>query len=160
MFRYTITIIGTAFSVGTFITNRISLSERQKSISYLVQGFFLIFLFGVFETRIWYVGIALLIASVYVFATNIHYKEQNIPISTEEWIKYLSEKAGVSEYYVAYGYQYLRSVAYWIYQAWDLKNTPEKLAEINMTEEDQQEICKWISEKDFSKLKDWIFQNE
>ena len=87
-------------------------------------------------------------------------KEQNIPISTEEWIKYLSEKAGVSEYYVAYGYQYLRSVAYWIYQAWELKNMPEKLAEINMTEEDQQEICKWISEKDFSKLKDWIFQNE
>ena len=43
LFRYTITIIGTAFSVGTFITNRISLSERQKSISYLVQGFFLIF---------------------------------------------------------------------------------------------------------------------
>lgn len=73
LFRYTITIIGTAFSVGTFITNRISLSERQKSVSFLVQGFFLIFLFGVFETKIWYVGIALLIASVYVFATNIHY---------------------------------------------------------------------------------------
>lgn len=29
-----------------------------------------------------------------------------------------------------------------------------------MTEENQQEICKWISEKDFSKLKDLIFQNE
>lgn len=87
-------------------------------------------------------------------------KEQSIPISTEEWIKYLSEKTGVSEYYVANGYQYLRSVAYWIYQAWELKNTPEKLAEINMTEENQQEICKWISEKDFSKLKDLIFQNE
>ena len=73
LLRYTITIIGTAFSVGTFITNRISLSERQKSISYFVQGFLLLFLFGVFETRIWYVGIALLIASMYVFATNIHY---------------------------------------------------------------------------------------
>ena len=87
-------------------------------------------------------------------------KEQNIPISTEEWIKYLSEKAGVSEYYVAYGYQYLRSVAYWIYQAWELKDTPEKLTEINMSEEDQQEICSWISEEDFSELKKWIFQNE
>ena len=73
LLRYTITIIGTVFSVGTFITNRISFSERQKSISYLVQGFFLIFLFGIFGTRIWYVGIALLIASVYVFVTNIHY---------------------------------------------------------------------------------------
>lgn len=29
-----------------------------------------------------------------------------------------------------------------------------------MPEEDQQEICKWISEKDFSKMKDLIFQNE
>lgn len=73
LFRYAITIIGTAFSVGTFITNRISLSERQKSISYLIQGFFLIGLFGAFQARIWYVGIALLIASVYVFITNIHY---------------------------------------------------------------------------------------
>lgn len=71
--RYTITITGTAFSVGTFITNRISLSERQKSISYLVQGALLLILFGIFETRIWYVGIALLIASVYVFLTNVHY---------------------------------------------------------------------------------------
>ena len=86
-------------------------------------------------------------------------KEQSIPISTEEWIKYLSEKTGVSEYYVANGYQYLRSVAYWIYQAWELKNTPEKLAEINMTEENQQEICKWISEKDFSKLKEILNKN-
>ena len=82
-------------------------------------------------------------------------KEQSIPISTEEWIKYLSEKTGVSEYYVANGYQYLRSVAYWIYQAWVLKNTPEKLAECMADA-----LIKYMSEKDFSKLKDLIFQNE
>lgn len=96
------------------------------------------------------------------FCEYVEYRinDQNIPISTEEWIKYLSEKAGVSEYYVAYGYQYLRSVAYWIYQAWNLKDNPEKLMEINMSEKEQQEICDWISEEKFLKLKEWIFQNE
>lgn len=42
---------------------------------------------------------------------------QNIPIATEEWIRYLAEKAVLSDYYTACGYQYLRSVAYWIYKA-------------------------------------------
>lgn len=73
VFRYIITITGTAFSVGTFITNRISLSERQKSISYLIQGVFLLALFALLPTRIWYVGIAMFLAALYVFVTNIHY---------------------------------------------------------------------------------------
>ena len=85
--------------------------------------------------------------------------EQNIPISTEEWIKYLSERAGVSEYYVAYGYQYLRSASYWFYQAWEFKDNQEKLAEIHMTEKEQIEIWDWMSEKEFSEMKEWIFKN-
>lgn len=50
------------------------------------------------------------------FADNCR-RIQDIPISTEEWIRYLSEKAILSDYYTACGYQSLRSVAYWIYQA-------------------------------------------
>lgn len=87
-------------------------------------------------------------------------QEQNIPISTEEWIKYLSERAGVSEYYVAYGYQYLRSAAYWFYQAWEFKDDQEKLAEIHMTEKEQKEIWDWMSEDKFLEMKEWIFQND
>lgn len=86
--------------------------------------------------------------------------EQNIPISTEEWIKYLSERAGVSEYYVAYGYQYLRSAAYWFYQAWEFKDNQEKLTEIHMTETEQENICDWMPEDEFLELKKWIFQND
>lgn len=84
--------------------------------------------------------------------------EQKIPISTEEWIKYLAERAGVSEYYVAYGYQYLRSSAYWIYQAWTADS--EKLKEIKMSQTEAKEIKNWISEEEFSKLKYLIYQNE
>ena len=84
--------------------------------------------------------------------------EQKIPISTEEWIKYLAERAGVSEYYVAYGYQYLRSSAYWIYQAWTAE--PEKWEEIRMTQAEVEEIRNWISKEEFLKLKDLIYQNE
>ena len=67
-------------------------------------------------------------------------KEQSIPISTEEWIKYLSEKTGVSEYYVANGYQYLRSVAYWIYQAHEADD--DEIKKIGMTKTERKEIKK------------------
>ena len=96
------------------------------------------------------------------FCEYVEYRtdEQNIPISTEEWIKYLSERSGVSEYYVAYGYQYLRSAAYWVYQAWEFKDNQEKLTEIHMTETEQKSICDWMPENEFLELKKWIFQND
>lgn len=94
------------------------------------------------------------------FCQYVEYRsaEQKIPISTEEWIKYLAERAGVSEYYVAYGYQYLRNIAYWIYQAW--AEDPEKLKEAKITQTEAKKIKNWISEKDFHKLKYLIYQNE
>lgn len=92
--------------------------------------------------------------------------EQKIPISTEEWIKYLSERAGVSEYYVAYGYQYLRSAAYWIGRALEIEQGEDS----NMTEEekkqntvplgDRKEIVKWLNGEKFDLYKEWIFQSE
>lgn len=96
------------------------------------------------------------------FCEYVEYRtdEQNIPISTEEWIKYLSERSGVSEYYVAYGYQYLRSAAYWVYQAWEFKDDQKKLTEIHMTETEQKSICDWMPENEFLELKKWIFQND
>lgn len=91
---------------------------------------------------------------------------QKIPISTEEWIKYLSERAGVSEYYVAYGYQYLRSAAYWIYRAWEIEReenitmTEEKEKYIVVPQVDRKEIIKWINKEKFDLYKKWIFQSE
>lgn len=65
---------------------------------------------------------------------------QDIPISTEEWIRYLSEKAILSDYYTACGYQSLRSVAYWIYQAHEADD--DEIKKIGMTKTERKEIKK------------------
>lgn len=65
--------------------------------------------------------------------------EENVPIATEYWIKYLAERSVLPEYYVAYTYQQLRYVAYWIYQAW--RNDDKNLdGSDKMTEDERSEI--------------------
>lgn len=66
---------------------------------------------------------------------------QKIPITTEDWMRYLSERAVLSEYYVAYGYQYLRAVGYWVYQARYSNNEDEK--NIKISEEEKTDIIEW-----------------
>lgn len=73
------------------------------------------------------------------FADNCR-RIQDIPISTEEWIRYLSEKAILSDYYTACGYQSLRSVAYWIYQAHEADD--DEIKKIGMTKTERKEIKK------------------
>ena len=69
-------------------------------------------------------AIFLLIPVRYFFAEFLEYvkckkEEGRIPVTTESWIRYLAEISMTPDYYVAYGYQQLRYVAYWIYQAWN-----------------------------------------
>lgn len=73
LIRYLVSLIGTAFNVSTFITNRISLSEKQKSISYIIQGVIVLALFTLFPIHIWYVGVASAISIIYVNIMNIRY---------------------------------------------------------------------------------------
>lgn len=51
----------------------------------------------------------------------VHYLEAerthgNLPISTEDWLQYLSTSSRVSSHYVACGYQQLRCVAHWLFK--------------------------------------------
>ena len=71
-------------------------------------------------------AIFLLIPVRYFFVEFLEYVkcrmgEGKIPVTTESWIRYLAEISMIPDYYVAYGYQQLRYVAYWIYQAWNDK---------------------------------------
>ncbi|NBH99693.1 ImmA/IrrE family metallo-endopeptidase [Anaerotruncus sp. 1XD22-93] len=73
-------------------------------------------------------AIFLLIPVRYFFVEFLEYvkrktDEGKIPVTTESWIRYLAERSMISDYYVAYGYQQLRYVAYWIYQAWSDEST-------------------------------------
>lgn len=70
----------------------------------------------------------------------------NLPISTEDWLQYLSTSARVSYHYVACGYQQLRCVAFWLYQHW--RDEKKLTAGIDMTEEEQRK-----TEADFEKRK-------
>lgn len=93
------------------------------------------------------------------FARYVKYRvsNQKIPITTEEWIRYLSERSVLSDYYVAYGYQYLRGIGYWVYQA---KNADEKqIQKIKMSIEEKNEIIEWMSGYYTDECEEWLFQN-
>lgn len=63
--------------------------------------------------------------------------EEKNPVTTEDWLKYLAERSLLSEYYVAYGYQQLRYVAYWIHQAWYREKENEMMS---MDEKEREDI--------------------
>lgn len=65
---------------------------------------------------------------------------QRVPVATEDWLRYLSEKAVLSEFYTACGYQYLRSVGYWIYLGH--KGEAEDIKKLGMPIKEQSEIRK------------------
>lgn len=65
---------------------------------------------------------------------------QRVPVATEDWLRYLSEKAVLSEFYTACGYQYLRSVGYWIYLGH--KGEAEDIKKLGMRIKEQREIRK------------------
>lgn len=81
--------------------------------------------------------------------------EERTPVTTESWIRYLAERSMLSEYYVAYGYQQLRYVAYWIYQAW--KND-EKIEDIRMDEEERERIQKATEDYFNTDMANMLFQ--
>ncbi len=92
-------------------------------------------------------AIFLLIPVRYFFVEFLEYvkykrEEGKIPVTTENWIRYLADISMIPDYYVAYGYQQLRYVAYWIYQAWnDGENVWRSSGKQNvMTDEDREQV--------------------
>ena len=61
----------TAFNVSTFIKNRLDLSERQKTTSTFIQGAVLLVLCVALAPKVWYVGIAAMVAAAYLLLVNI-----------------------------------------------------------------------------------------
>lgn len=92
-------------------------------------------------------AIFLLIPVRYFFVEFLEYvkrkmEEGETPVTTERWIRYLAERSMVSDYYVAYGYQQLRYVAHWIYQAWEDENSAKTFKGSNntMADEDRKQV--------------------
>lgn len=71
LIKYLLTVMQTAFNVSTFIKNRLDLSERQKTTSTFIQGAVLLVLCVALAPKVWYVGIAAMVAAAYLLLVNI-----------------------------------------------------------------------------------------
>ena len=79
-------------------------------------------------------------------------KNGDIPISTEEWIKYISERGGVSEYYAVQGYQNIRNIACFLYQVIH--------ENIKTLSKEKQKLFQWMTQEQFQMLENFVFQIE
>lgn len=77
--RYFCTLLRSCFEVGAFIKNRLDLSEKAKSISYIIQSVLLIFLCGFLKPEIWYIGLATCAAAFVQLLFQISFSKKLTP---------------------------------------------------------------------------------
>ena len=76
---FLLTILGTAFSCSTFVANRKDLEGKRQLESYIIKAIVLILSFSLLSPHVYYVGISMLLMSIYVFITNIIYTKKLTP---------------------------------------------------------------------------------
>ena len=117
-------------------------------------------------------AIFLLIPVRYFFVEFLEYVKRKMdeggePIATEQWIRYLAEKSVISDYYVAYGYQQLRYVAYWIYLAWhgdddkeifNCNDDTDSETRKKMSDEDREQVRRETEDYYTEEMGDWLFE--
>ena len=64
------------FTIATFITNRLELSSFRTIESNLIRVLVLIFLFLGFLPKVWFIGLSILIASIYLLIVNYRYTKK------------------------------------------------------------------------------------
>lgn len=65
--RYIFVLMRNAFDVSTFISNRLDLTEKLRSISYIIQVSILLACIINLSPKVWYVGLTSAIASFFLF---------------------------------------------------------------------------------------------
>lgn len=79
VFNFVISILSTVFSVATFITNKLYLSNIANMIGIIVRVISLFTLFKIFSPLIYFVGLTSLLASVIVLVCNIYFTKVLTP---------------------------------------------------------------------------------
>ena len=85
LIKYAFSMMRTAFNVGTFIANRLDLSERQRTASYLVNAAILLVLCGLLPPHVWYVGVAGAASALYLLVRNLVYTKKLTPELKCSW---------------------------------------------------------------------------
>lgn len=79
LIKYFVMLIGTILDVAAFIKNRLDISNKNKTFSYLFYIFTIIILLNLFEPRIWFIGIAALSEAVVYCGVQHLVKKRYIP---------------------------------------------------------------------------------
>jgi O-antigen/teichoic acid export membrane protein len=77
--NFMVTIISTTFSTATFAANRLDLSALRTIESQILKAGLLVAAFALMPIRVSYIGIATLLANIYLFITYIHYTKKLLP---------------------------------------------------------------------------------
>lgn len=77
--NFWITTVFTAFSSAAFVSNKLDLVGIFKGVSYLVEAVVLCFLYLFFVSKVFYVGIGLIAASLVIALTNIWISKKYTP---------------------------------------------------------------------------------
>ena len=77
--NFFITLIGGVFTVATYCKNKLYLSSLRNMESTILKFVLILVLFLIFKPAVFYVGIATLIASIYILIFNIKYTKQLLP---------------------------------------------------------------------------------
>ena len=74
-----ISVVGSVFSVATFARNKLYLESLRNIESNFARALCIVALFAILQPRVSYVGIASLIAGIYVLLCNIYYTKKLLP---------------------------------------------------------------------------------
>ena len=77
--NFFVTIVSTTFSTATFAANRLDLQALRTMESQLLRAVCLVALFNLLPVRVCYLGIATLLANVYLFISYIYYTKKLLP---------------------------------------------------------------------------------
>lgn len=77
--NFLVSILSSAYSVATFVRNKLYLSSIQGIISNLLRVGVLIVAFSFFVPSVWYVGVAAVSATLYLYVWNVYYTKKLLP---------------------------------------------------------------------------------
>ncbi len=71
-----VTLINATYSTSLFVTNRKDIEAQRNIESYILKATILIVVYIVFKPAVYYIGVSMLLTSVYLLLTNIHFTKK------------------------------------------------------------------------------------
>lgn len=93
--NFFISIIDSTYSIATFATNNLYIHSLNTLKSYIIKVGLMVALFAVFIPKVFYVGLAILVASIFLLITDVYYTKKLLP-NIKIHPKYFSKKSIVT----------------------------------------------------------------